>query len=186
METRFIAATNQDLEEQVQRGTFRKDLYYRLAVVVIDVPPLRHRQEDIAPIARHLCHEFGREMGKPRCSLNASGITELISYQWPGNVRELRNVIERAVMLAEDDTITADDVKALIPAKNRAMATGEVLDTSVPYLEAKQKIVADFTSSYLRAQLSVHSGHITKAAEASGIQRHYFSQLMQRYLDQKD
>jgi DNA-binding NtrC family response regulator len=186
VETRFIAATNQDLEEKVQNGTFRKDLYYRLAVIVIDVPPLRNRQEDVPLIARHLCYEFGREMAKPRCSLDSSAIVELTSYEWPGNVRELRNVIERAVMLAEDNTITADDVKALLPAKSKATASGDVLDTSVPYLEAKQKVVADFTSSYLRAQLSVHSGHITKAAEASGIQRHYFSQLMQRYLERKD
>ena len=185
VETRFIAATNQDLEEKVQKGTFRKDLYYRLAVIVIDVPPLRKRQEDVAPIARHLCHEFGREMAKPRCSLDSSAIIELTSYEWPGNVRELRNVIERAVMLATENTITADDIKALIPVQKKT-GTGDLLDTSVSYLKAKQKVVADFTSSYLRAQLSVHSGHITKAAEASGIQRHYFSQLMQRYLRQKD
>ncbi len=172
VETRFIAATNQGLEEKVQKGTFRKDLYYRLAVIVIDVPPLRDRKEDVAPIARHLCYEFGREMAKPRCSLDSSAIIELTSYEWPGNVRELRNVIERAVMLATDDTITADGIKALIPVKKKNTATGDLLNTTIPYLEAKQKVVAEFTSSYLRAQLSIHAGHITKAAEASGIQRH--------------
>jgi two-component system, NtrC family, response regulator AtoC len=186
VETRFIAATNQDLEEKVQSGSFRKDLYYRLAVVVIHVPPLRNRQEDIAPIARHLCSRFGREMAKPRCILTGSAMTELTTYHWPGNIRELRNVIERAVMLATEDAITADDIKPLVPAvKRKTPGKGDAPDTTLPYLEAKQKLVADFTSAYLRTQLSIHAGHITRAAEASGIQRHYFSQLMKRYLDRE-
>ena len=183
VETRFIAATNQDLGEKVLTGSFRKDLYYRLAVVVIHMPPLRNRQEDIAPIARHLCSQFGREMAKPRCALDSSAMRELTAYQWPGNIRELRNVIERGVMLATENTITADDIKPLLPSVKRSVpANGDVANPTVPYLEAKQKLVADFTSAYLRTQLSIHAGHITKAAEASGIQRHYFSQLMKRYL----
>jgi two-component system response regulator HydG len=161
-------------------------LYYRLAVVVIHVPPLRNRQEDIAPIARHLCGQFGREMAKPRCTLTGSAMTELTTYHWPGNIRELRNVIERAVMLATEDAITADDIKPLLPSvMRRAPGKGDAPDTTLPYLKAKQKLVADFTSAYLRTQLSIHAGHITRAAEASGIQRHYFSQLMKRYLDRE-
>jgi DNA-binding NtrC family response regulator len=108
---------------------------------------------------------------------------ELTAYQWPGNIRELRNVIERGVMLATENTITADDIKPLLPSVKRSVpANGDVANPTVPYLEAKQKLLADFTSAYLRTQLSIHAGHITKAAEASGIQRHYFSQLMKRYL----
>ena len=182
VETRFIAATNQDLEEKIEKGSFRKDLYYRLAVIQIPVPPLRDRQEDIAPIARHLCTQFGREMAKPRCYLNASAMTELTAYHWAGNVRELRNVIERAVMLATEDAISVEEIKSLLPSRRRAASPAQHPDTTASFLEAKKKVVAEFTSAYLRAQLATHGGHITKAAEASGIQRHYFSQLMKRYL----
>jgi two-component system response regulator AtoC len=186
VETRFIAATNQDLEDKIEKGMFRKDLYYRLAVVQIPVPPLRERQEDIAPIARHLCSQFGREMGKPRCYLNAAAIAELAAYRWPGNIRELRNVIERAVMLSSDDAINVEEIRALIPvSRKNAPATPELADTTTPYLHAKKKVVGDFTTAYLRTQLSIYGGNITKAAEASGIQRHYFSQLIKRYLNRE-
>jgi DNA-binding NtrC family response regulator len=183
VDTRFIAATNQDLEEKVEKGAFRKDLYYRLAVVVIHVPPLREHQEDIAPIARHLCSQFGREMGKPHCYIDAAAMTELTAYSWRGNVRELRNVIERAVMLATGDAIGTEEIKALLPVSRKKVGpAGDPLDASVPYLEAKKKVVGEFTTAYLRTQLSIHGGNVTKAAEASGIQRHYFSQLLKRYL----
>src|SRR5438093_1108527 len=103
VDMRFIAASNQDLEERASSGAFRKDLYYRLAVVTIRVPPLRERVEDILVIARHLVTQFGREMSKPRCFLDSSAMTELAAYHWPGNVRELRNVVERAVILATEE-----------------------------------------------------------------------------------
>ncbi len=182
VETRFIAATNQALEEKVRTGAFRKDLYYRLAVVVIQVPPLRERLEDIPPIARHLCDQFGREIGKPRCRLDSSAITDLTAYSWPGNVRELRNVIERAVILATEETITRDEIKPLLPSRHRGGTPGDLPDVILPYAQAKQKVVDDFTAAYLRKQLAIHDGNITKAAEASGIQRHYFSLLVKRHL----
>jgi DNA-binding NtrC family response regulator len=182
VETRFVVATNQNLEEKIKAGTFRKDLYYRLAVVVIHVPPLRERLEDIPPIARHLCAQYGREIGKPGCRLDSSAISELTAYSWPGNVRELRNVIERAVILATEESITQEEITALLPSRKRAGSTDDHADATVPYLQAKQQVLADFTSAYLRKQLAIHGGNITKAAESSGIQRHYFSQLVKRYL----
>jgi len=183
VEMRFIAATNHDLEEKVRTGEFRKDLYYRLAVVLINVPPLRKRIEDIPPIARHLCTQFGREMGKPRCALDASAITELTSYHWPGNVRELRNVVERAVMLATEDGITREEIKALLPSAQKAGSSGELAYATLPYMQAKKKMLDNFTAAYLRAKLAMHGNHITKAAEDSGIPRQHFSLLVKRYLD---
>jgi DNA-binding NtrC family response regulator len=183
VETRFIAATNQDLDERVRAGAFRKDLYYRLAALTIHVPPLRKRCEDIPPIARFLCEQFGKEMGKPRCQLDASAITEMMGYPWPGNVRELRNVVERAVMLATADAISQDEIKALLPSKKRAGSPDESAYAALPYMEAKQKALDEFTAVYLRAKLAMHDGHITKAAEDSGIPRQHFSLLIKRFLD---
>lgn len=182
VDMRFIAATNQDLEEKVRNGSFRKDLYFRLAVVVIKVPPLRDRMEDVPVIARHLLARFGREMGKPRCYLEPEAISALTAYPWPGNVRELRNVIERAVMLAIGDGLSAADIGSLLPVRKAdRSAPGASAYASLPYMEAKRQVLAEFTSAYLRAKLAMHEGHITRAAEDSGIPRQHFSLLVKRY-----
>ncbi|MGH7168424.1 MAG: sigma-54-dependent transcriptional regulator [Nitrospiraceae bacterium] len=184
VDMRFIAATNHDLEERVTSGAFRKDLYYRLAVVTIRVPPLRERVEDILVIARHLVSQFGREMGKPRCFLDSSAMTELAAYTWPGNVRELRNVVERAVMLATADAISRDEVRALLPSSKAGQTTTESSAyATLPYMQAKKKALGDFTTAYLRAKLAMHDGRIGKAAEDSGIPRQHFSLLLKRYLE---
>jgi DNA-binding NtrC family response regulator len=182
VDMRFIAATNQDLEERIEAGTFRKDLYYRLAVIVIRVPPLRGRMEDIPVIARYLLTQLGREIGKPRCYFDSSAIAELMAYSWPGNVRELRNVVERAVMLASHDGLAHADIQPLLPSSKRADEADTASYASLPYMEAKNKILDDFTRAYLKAKLAMHDGHITNAAEDSGIPRQHFSLLMKRYL----
>ncbi|MGH7255979.1 MAG: sigma-54-dependent transcriptional regulator [Nitrospirales bacterium] len=184
VDLRVIAATNQDLDHKVHEGTFRKDLFYRLAVIVIRVPPLRERLEDIPVIARQLVTQFGREMGKPRCYLDPSGMAELTGYAWPGNVRELRNILERAVMLSTSESIGGDDIRALVPTGKNAGASVDLASyAALPYTQAKQKALADFTSAYLREKLAIHGGHITKAAEDSRIPRQHFSLLLKRFLD---
>ena len=105
MNVRFIAATNQDLAEKVKRNEFRKDLFFRLNVMVIRVPPFRERTEDIPVLARHFMARYAKEFTKRVEDLHPSAVTELVAYPWPGNVRELRNVMERAVMLAKGDRI---------------------------------------------------------------------------------
>lgn len=184
VDMRFIAATNQDLEEKVRTGTFRKDLFYRLAAVVIRVPPLRERRDDIPVIARHMLARFGREMGKPNLHLEPSAMAELAEYRWPGNARELRNVIERAVMLTTHDTISSDEVRKLLPSSTRVASSGDMPSyMSEPYMKAKRKVLAEFTAAYLRSKLALHDGHISKAAEDSGIPRQHFSLLMKQYLE---
>jgi len=183
IDMRFVAATNQNLEERVRQGTFRRDLYYRLAVVSIPVPPLRERPTDIPVMARHLLMRLAREMGRARCHFQEDALAILVSYGWPGNGRELRNVIERAVMLAMDDTIKASDVRALLPLveTDRVTSNNDALAT-LPYADAKERAIEEFTKAYLRAKLSQCGGVITKAAESSGIPRQHFSLLMKRFL----
>ncbi len=183
VDMRFIAATNRNLESRVREGTFRKDLYYRLAVVSIRVLPLRERREDIPVIARHLLSRLARAMGKAQCHFDEGAVEALVSYSWPGNGRELRNIVERMVMLATDDTIRARDVRSVLP-QNEAehLASMDPSLTVLPYMEAKERALEEFTKSYLRVKLAEHGGAITKAAEHSGIPRQHFSLLMKRFL----
>jgi DNA-binding NtrC family response regulator len=183
VDTRFIAATNQDLEDKVRTGSFRRDLFYRLAVISIEVPPLRDRAEDIAAIARGLVVQFSREMGKLHRTLDPSAVAELAAYRWPGNVRELRNVIERAVILATEETITGPDIRALLPQGRKLSPSQLFLSyTSLPYAEAKNKVIADFGRTYVKDKLAKHASNITRAAEDSGIPRQHFALLVKRYL----
>ncbi|BCA53929.1 Sigma54 dependent transcriptional regulator [Nitrospira sp. KM1] len=180
IDTRFIAATNRNLEERVREGSFRKDLYYRLAVISIAVPPLRERPEDIPIIARKLLSTLRAKLGRMNCYFDESAVEALSGYSWPGNGRELRNVVERAVIYATGDVITGKSIRTLLPA-HPVMIDGTAL-VSLPYMKAKELAIDEFTKSYLQAKLSQHGGVITKAAESSGIPRQHFSTLMKRFL----
>jgi DNA-binding NtrC family response regulator len=183
VDMRFIAATNRNLETRVRDGSFRKDLYYRLAVVTISVLPLRERREDIPVIARHLLGKLSRELGNVRCHFDEGALEELMRYSWPGNGRELRNVVERAVMLTATDTITASDIRALLPSRDvESSDTAGDAFVSLPYMDAKELAIEQFTKTYLQTKLAEHGGVITKAAESSGIPRQHFSLLMKRFL----
>ena len=184
---RFIAATNRNLEARVREGIFRKDLYYRLAVISIPVPPLRERREDIPVIARHLLSRLFQSMGKAQCHFDEEAVKVLVSYSWPGNGRELRNAVERMVMLATGDIIRARDVQGMLPQnEDESFASVDPSFTGLPYMEAKEKALEEFTKSYLRVKLAQHGGVITKAAEESGIPRQHFSLLMKRFLGSEE
>ena len=179
---RFIAATNQDLAEKVKRNEFRKDLFFRLNVMVIRVPSLRERKEDIPQLARHFIARYAKEFGKQVDDLHPDAVTDLIAYAWPGNVRELRNVIERAVMLAKGDHIGRQEVSGLLdPAQS---SSGGFTDDylRMPYAKAKERLLEEFNRQYISAKLAAHSGNVTHAATDSGLPRSYFHELMRRYV----
>ena len=110
VDLRLVTATNRDLERMVEEGEFRRDLYYRLRVVVVTIPPLRERRTDIALLARHFLEVYGERFGRPELQLERDALTALLAHPWQGNVRELENVIQAAVALAPGQTITADDL----------------------------------------------------------------------------
>lgn len=110
VDVRIIAATNKDLKSEVKKGKFREDLYYRLSVFPINLPPLRKRKEDILLLAKHFINQFSTELGKGKKKLSPRTKGLLKNYRWPGNIRELQNIIERAVILTEGDTITPEDI----------------------------------------------------------------------------
>jgi DNA-binding NtrC family response regulator len=164
-DARIVAATHRDLALEVSRGRFREDLYHRLAVLTVEVPPLRQRKDDI-PL---LCRLFlERIPGAERLVLDARTLAHLMEHDWPGNVRELRNRLERAVRLAEPPVAPAAEAPAPEPAP-AAAPTG--VDLSVPFKLARQRLVEEFEKRYVGALLAEHEGNVSAAARSAGIDR---------------
>jgi two-component system response regulator GlrR len=168
---RLITATNQDLEKLVSEGKFREDLYYRIHVVPIFLPPLRERPEDIAVLASHFLQRFSREMDKDIQGFAPEALQRLMMYEWPGNVRELANAVERAVVLATNCVITAD---LLFLGKKEPPAPRPEL---VPLREAREK----FEKGYLVQVLTMAKGNVSRAAELARKDRAEFYRLLRKH-----
>jgi DNA-binding NtrC family response regulator len=181
VDVRFVAATNQDLAEKVKRNEFRKDLFFRLNVMVIRVPPLRERTEDIPVLARHFITRYAREFTKRVEDLHPSAVTELVAYSWPGNVRELRNVMERAVMLAKGDRIDIGDIASMLAVSERPRESSDEDYLHLPYAKAKEQVLEAFNRRYISTKLTIHGGNVTHAAHEAGLPRSYFHEIMRRY-----
>ena len=127
VDVRIVAATNKDLAEEVQEGRFRKDLYYRLSTVLIDIPPLRERPEDILPIFETFLHRFAQEYNSSRKQLTEDATELLHTYRWPGNVRELRNIAEQVAVLMREQEVSADDLRPLLRDIGQASASTDLM-----------------------------------------------------------
>lgn len=171
-DVRVIAASNVDLEEAVQSGKLRRDLYYRLNTVPITLPPLRERLEDIPLLARHFLAKYAAELNKPARDFSAEALHALVLYEWPGNVRELEHIVERTVVLSDREIIGETDL--LLPC----LGTAASLDS---FREAKAKVVARFERAYIHSLLVAYRGNITKAAQAARKNRRAFWQLMNKH-----
>jgi DNA-binding NtrC family response regulator len=169
-DVRVTAASHRDLDEAVRAGRFRQDLYYRLAVVRLEVPPLRARLDDLPALVAH----FLARMGAP--PLDAASMAVLAGHAWPGNVRQLRNVLEHAVALAGAGAPTIRAADLATPA---ALATPSDLLT-LPYKEAKGKMVDHFTRDYLEALLARHGGNVSAAAREARLDRNWLVALARR------
>lgn len=171
VDVRVVAASVHDLAEEVTAGRFRADLYYRLAVVCLEIPPLRARREDI-PL---LVDQFVRHLGAPPPSPQT--LEQLCNHSWPGNVRELREVIERAAKGSSGDTLVIDPVDAAAFAD----VTAPTVTGARPYKDAKQEVVEAFTREYLEALLARHNGNLSGAAREAGVARNWITTLARRY-----
>ncbi len=167
IDVRFISATNIDLEKAVKDGSFREDLYYRLNVVRIGVPPLRERKEDIPLLASHFVGKWMEDGGQRK--LTPGAIRRLMEYEWPGNVRELENVIQRAILVAEGENIQVTDI-VLGHEQLPWLAEAEGF-SGTTYDKAKEEVFRRFQKEYFTSLLSKCNGNITLAAEQSGITR---------------
>jgi DNA-binding NtrC family response regulator len=171
-DVRVVAATNRDLAEEVSAGRFRNDLYHRLAVVTVKLPPLRERRGDVAELARRFLE--GRPLGLPPETLAV-----LADYDWPGNVRELKNVIERALALVRDDAELAPALLGLGGANEPPRRWPKVDQPG--FFEAKEHLIASWERSYLKGLLDRCSGNVSRAARESGIGRNYLHRLLKKH-----
>jgi DNA-binding NtrC family response regulator len=172
VDVRVVAATHRQLEEDVKRGAFREDLYYRLRVVEIELPPLRERPEDVPAIAERFLAQLAERLDRPRKALSAEALACLARHAWPGNVRELRNAIEQAAVLAPGERIEAADLRlgAARGAPAAVPAPGET------FADAKSRAVEAFERDYLLAALRRHGGNVSRTAEAIGMVRQSLQQ----------
>jgi DNA-binding NtrC family response regulator len=175
VDVRFIATTNKDLQAEVERGTFRRDLFYRLSVMPIRVPPLRERIEDIPMLAQHFLDVSARRSKKAMRAIAPGAMQALCRYAWPGNVRELENVIERAVIVAKSDTVAEVD-RFLTGNGEHAR-----VDLALPFRDAKARVVEEFERAYISGVLEAEGGKLTAAAKHADMDPKNFSEKLARY-----
>lgn len=175
VDVRIIVATNKDLEELAQKGLFREDLFYRIHVIPIVLPPLRERKEDISLLVETFLKRFSEQMQKDIKGLTSSALQKLMLHDWPGNVRELENALEYAVAMTQEDRI-GDDL--ILPARHiirPAMPTGQ--SSLKPFREARE----DFEKQYLTQVLELSAGNVTQAAKLAGKYRADFYALLKKH-----
>ena len=180
VDVRVVAATHRDLEAEVKAGRDREDLYYRLKVVEMSLPPLRARLEDVPLLAQRFLDQVSERLGRPLKAISADALARLVTHSWRGNVRELRNAIERAAVLAAGPEITASDFAL---DGEPVVAGGDPLVLpGVPFRDAKRHTVESFERAYLVKALREHGGNVSRTAEAIGMVRQSLQQKI-RELD---
>jgi DNA-binding NtrC family response regulator len=173
-DVRVIAATNADLRNRMDGRLFREDLYHRLNVLPLGIPPLRERIEDIPLLSTHFLTQFGTRHNRGPVHITQGALQKLMSYSWPGNVRELEGIVQRAVILTSGSTLQARDVQ--LPS-----AWAIEMSESSPFREAKSRAIEQFERSYLANLLATHWGNVSKAAKAAGKERRAFQRLLRKY-----
>jgi DNA-binding NtrC family response regulator len=184
VDIRLIAATNKDLEKMIREETFREDLYYRINIVPVALPALRERQEDIPLLAGHFLKKYSDEMGKTIKGFTPDAMEKLIKYPWPGNVRELENLVERSVVMCEEDMIRGEILtlpgqqekgEAAIPIPFRSEELKEIKK------HLREKAVEDIEKAFVVKALERNHWNVTRAAEEVGMLRPNFQALMRKY-----
>jgi two-component system response regulator GlrR len=163
-----IVATNKDLEAEVKKGSFREDLFYRIHVIPVDLPPLRERKEDVPLLAEHFLREISQKMKKDIKGISSMAMQKLMLYDWPGNVRELENTMEHAVAITQHDVISEE---IILPAK----------DLPAEPLRPLKEAVEDFKKGYVVRLLEFTKGNVSKAAELAGKYRADFYNLVKKH-----
>ncbi len=191
VDVRIMAATNRDLKREMEEHRFRADLYYRLAVVTLTVPPLRERKEDIQELAIAFLDRIRRQLGRPVTRFHPDAMEALLRHDWPGNVRELINVIERAVLLAPENEIRVSDFRggeswtsargASAPAAPMAEPSAASDAFDKPLAEARAELNSSFEKRYLEHVLTVSRGRVGEAARRSGVNERTLYAMMRRH-----
>jgi DNA-binding NtrC family response regulator len=203
VDVRVVAATNANLKAAIAAGTFRQDLFYRLNVIAVHLPPLREREDDVLRLAQHFLQKYAELAGRPTPRLGPDAALCLTRYDWPGNVRELEHAIERALVLDESDVIAPSSLPPEIASRLKAPPPhgapktdlGFPATTAAPaksiedavlalslhelaYADAKKRVLAEFTDAYVAALLRITGGNMSEAARRSGLDRSNFRRLV--------
>ena len=189
VDVRIVAASHRDLAVQVAEGSFRDDLYYRLNVVRIDLPPLREREGDIELLSHHFVRQFADEYGKPISGISSAGMAQLRRFDWPGNIRELRNAMERAVALEQGETISLESLPETVrEARGGAAHDPDGQDREIPFEGVElDNILGDVERRYLELALQRTAGNRTQAAELLGMSYRSFRYRLEKFgLDEED
>ena len=177
---RIIAATNRNISTEVERQRFRADLYYRLNVVSLHVPPLRERPEDIPRFIDHFLEIFRQRFNRPKLDFSADARQRLLKYSWPGNVRELRNCLERAAAISVSDIIEAAQIPFL-GAGQKSLATGPAAHTAAPTAETVPKTLEELEREYILRILNDSEGNRERAAAILGISSRTLYRKLREY-----
>jgi transcriptional regulator with GAF, ATPase, and Fis domain/tetratricopeptide (TPR) repeat protein len=183
VDVRFIAATNRDLEAAVKAGTFREDLFHRLNVVTLELPPLRERKDEIPTFVEHFITKYSEEFVRPVQAMTAAAMDALLAYSWPGNVRELENAIERAVIVAREGIITRED---LPPAIQTATVPGITVPPETAGLKAvkraaRRQATASLERDFILRMLEKHDWRVPDVLREIGISKSHFYRLLEKY-----
>ncbi|MBI4237477.1 MAG: sigma-54-dependent Fis family transcriptional regulator [Deltaproteobacteria bacterium] len=183
IDVRLLAATNRELAQSVKEGKFREDLYYRLNVIQVTMPPLRDRPEDIPLLAYHFLQKYSKKMEKEVTKIAIDALQVMQNYQWVGNVRELENVIERAVVLVTGDTVTVRDLPPRILGESFYLAEEPVATdlSQFNYQEAKDRAMWAFNRAYLSNLLRQTNGNLSYAAQKAGMDRSNFKKIVKKF-----
>ncbi len=173
VDVRVVCATHRDLEKEIEAGRFREDLYYRLKVVEIELPPLRERIEDFAALSDRFLSQVAKRLDREKKALGTTALARLARHPWPGNIRELRNVLERAAVLSAGSEIVEEDLQL---DANDEGTSGAVADLALPFAEAKRQTVERFEREYLSRVLEAHGGNVSRTATAIGMVRQSLQQ----------
>jgi len=177
VDVRILASTNQDLRAKIHDGSFRKDLYYRLNVLNIHLPPLRERKEDIPLLVHTFVHRVCQEMGIEMKNMTPEALSYLAAKDWPGNIRELLNFVRRTVVFCTDEWIDLDQVRSV---DKGGLMSHEGDDSLMSYKQAKAQLVEDFTRAYVHDVLGRTKGNVSEAARLSGLERVSLQKIMRR------
>jgi DNA-binding NtrC family response regulator len=180
VDARFVAATNYNLPQEVKKQSFREDLYFRLNVVALQLPPLRERQTDISLLANYFIAKYNTQLNKSVRGFSEEAMALLQAYAFPGNVRELENFVERALLLTKGELIMPDVLKEIDTAPASAVAT-DIPIVSKQFDVSRSHVIESFERQFVIRQLEEYTGNVTLAAKSSGMTRQNFQRLMKKY-----
>jgi len=193
VDVRVVAATNVDLKTKIESGEFRRDLYYRLNVIAVQLPPLRQREDDVVILTHHFLQKLAMRMGRPPKGIAPDALAVLKSYSWPGNVRELEHAIEHAFVLSQGDTIRAHDLPFAREADDDEAGTEAPAGLfpswsrdlhDLPYAEAKRRALTLFDEAYVRDVMKRAGGNLSEAARKAGLDRSNFRRIVRRFREE--